>query len=439
MDVTANQKIKTKMTIDEIKEFLKNSFRCEIIEETESKVVFERRGENKFELDKEYYEQVRINLEENLTVNETELFNGKSFEIVVKENSRLYSPRRNRGNEIIDTVNGFKYSYDYPSDEYILLLTKQIQETDNRNLRRYFDPSRYWRYGRRPNEPQSEEQMELFNPTVFEVLKRSLLGIETVKIKSSNEIRKNRFEQHMYSYLFSLSYNLSLAIYPLRFFDELFSPLRVGRLRRASVEEIEPPRRAYINDLILHYQKGISSESLDHQFLSFYHILEHFFEKIYNEDLVNKLRDELTQPGFSYKRKVDIEKLIKIIERRLKYKNDEFQINELEALELVLRKYVTEVSEIIDELNSVDSNLIEFFKTTEVPFSKGNKVNFEVESEVFKNLSKRIYFTRNSIVHSKETEKNKYIPFKDDKDLINEIYLMRIISEKVIINNSKEI
>lgn len=427
------------MTIDEIKEFFINSFRCEIIEETENKVVFERKGEQKFELNKEYYEQVRTRLEENLTVNETELFNEKSFEIIVRENSRFYSSQRNRGNEIEDILNGLKYSYDYPSDEYILLLTKQINETKNRNLRRFFSPSRYWRIGRKPNEQQGEGQVDLSNPTVFEVLKRSLPGIETVKIKSVNDIRKNRFEQLMYSYLFSLSYNLSLSIYPLRFFDELFSPLRIGRLRRASFEEVEPPRRAYINDLILHYQKGISSESFDHQFLSFYHILEHFFEKIYNEDLVNKLRDELTQPGFSYKRKVDIEKLIKIIEKRLKYKNDEFQINELEALELVLRKYLTDVDEIVDELNSVDSNLIDFFKTTEVPFSKGNKVNFDVENEIFKNLAKRIYFTRNSIVHSKETEKEKYIPFKDDKYLINEIYLMRIISEKIIINNSKEI
>lgn len=345
-------------------------------------------------------------------------------------------PSRFRENDISDIVNGYEYSYGKASDEYILLVLSQVTETDSKASRRYFDPTRFWRFGRRGIE---ENQTESSNPSFFEVLRRSLPGIETVKIKSQNTTRKNRFEQLMYAYLFSLSYNLSLSIYPVRFFDELFSPLKISRLRRASVEEIEPPRRTYINDLILHYQKGVSSDSLDHQFLSFYHILEHFFEKIYNEDLISRMRNELTQPGFSYKRKTDIEKLIKIIERRLKYKNDEFQINELEALELVLRKYLTNLEEIRNELNAVDSNLITFFKTFEVPFSKGNKVNFEVESEVYKNLAKRIYYTRNSIVHSKETDKEKYVPFKDDKELINEIYLMRIIAEKIIINNSKEI
>lgn len=424
------------MTLEQIKELFTTGFRGEIVEETDTKIVVELRGKYKFDVDLIHLEEVRKRLSEDFNTNDTEVFNEKSFEILVRENTRGFMPSRYRENEISDTVNGYEYSYGKPSDEYILLVLKQISETESRESRRYFDPTRYWRIGRRGVD---EGQTELFSPSFFEILRRSLPGIETVKIKSQNPTRKNRFEQLMYAYLFSLSYNISLSIYPMRFFDELFSPLKVGRLRRASVDEIEPPRRTYINDLILHYQKGVSSESLDHQFLSFYHILEHFFEKIYNEDLINKMRDELTQPGFSYKRKTDIEKLVKIIEKRLKYKNDEFQINELEALELVLRKYLTNIEEIRNELDSVDTNLITFFKTTEVPFSKGNKVNFEVETEVFKNLSKRIYYTRNSIVHSKETEKEKYIPFKDDKELINEIYLMRIIAEKIIVNNSKEI
>ena len=240
------------MTIEEIKELFISSFKGQIVEETESKIVFELREQHKVDLDKEHFDNVSKKLEEELTNNETELFSDKSFEILVKENARIYLPSRHKDNEIQDTVNGFEYSYGYPSDEYVLLIIKQIQETDNRASRRYFDPTRFWRRGRRTIE---EGQAVLFNPTIFEVLRNSLPGIETVKIKSQTTQRKSKFEQLMYAYLFSLSYNLSLSIYPMRFFDELFSPLRVGRLRRASVEEIEPPRRAYINDLILHYQK----------------------------------------------------------------------------------------------------------------------------------------------------------------------------------------
>ena len=116
-------------------------------------------------------------------------------------------------------------------------------------------------------------------------------------------------------------------------------------------------------------------------------------------------------------------------------------VNEPEALELTLKKFVTDTNFLKSELQSIAPTLVEYFKTTDVPFSNGNKVNFETgnSDEILKNLSKRIYSTRNSIVHSKETSKSKYTPFKDDKDLINEIYLMRVIAEIVIIANSKEL
>ena len=422
------------MEIENFIELFKDSFKAEIVEDDDTKVVFSIPERQNVDLDKEHFNSKVDELKNKLNRDETEISNEKYFEILAKENSRIYMPSRYRENSISDEINGIKYSYGDPSDEYIIYLLEQIVELDRRITKRIFDPLRYLRRTQR-----RIEQPTLFNQTVFDVLRQSLPLIETIKIKSQNSIKKLRFEQLMYSYLFSLSYNLSHSIYPLRYFDELFSPLKVGRLRRLSRDEIESPKRTYINDLILHYQKGVSSESLDHQYLSFYHILEHFFEKIYNEDLINKMREQLTLPGFSYKRKTDIEKLIKIIQKRLRYKNEEFQINELEALELVLRKYITDLENLKEELENVSSELIEFFKINEVPFSKGNKVNFEVESEVFKNLSKRIYFTRNSIVHSKETEKDKYIPFKDDKDLLNEIYLMRILAEQVIIGTSKEI
>lgn len=422
------------MTIEEIIDISRESFRGEILEETDEKIVLSISEGNNIDLDKSYFNSKVNELENSLSKNETEISNSKYFEILAKETTKIFLPSRYRENNISDEINKIKYSYGEPSDEYIIYLLIQISRLDRRISKRIFDPLRYLRRSQRETGQQT-----LFNPTVFDVLRHSLPGIETIKISSENDLKKSRFEQLMYSYLFSLSYNLSLSVYPLRFFDELFSPLRVGRLRRLSREEIEPPKRTYINDLILHYQKGVSSESLDHQYLSYYHILEHFFEKIYNEDLIDKMRDELTQPGFSYKRKTDIEKLIKIIQKKLKYKNEEFQINELEALELVFRKYIHDVEEVRAELDNVNPELIEYFKTTEVSFSKGNKVNFEIEAEVFKNLSKRIYYTRNSIVHSKETEKEKYVPFKNDKDLINEIYLMRILAEQVILRNSQEI
>ena len=424
------------MTIDELKDFVLSSYRAEITEELADKIVFKIHDKN-VELIKEDFTNAFQKLE-TLTQEETEIFDSNSYEILVRDASRIIFGR-DRENCIEDNVNGLKYSYGKPSNEYLLYFIAKLLSEENRNTaRRVFDPHRI---RRNPRIFGDEQQMELFNLPLFDVLRESLIRLETLQIESSSLLKKYQFENFSYSYIFSLSYNTSRTIYPIRFFGEFFSSTHISRLRRATFDEIESPKRIYINDLILFYQKGISSESVDHQYLSFYHILEHFFEKIYNEDLLNNVKNELTKPGFSYKKKRDIETLVSIIQKRLKYKNEEFQINEIEALELTLTKYVDSFEEVKDELNGISEDLINYFRTTEVPFSKGNRVNFEVDNtdEIFKNLAKRIYLTRNSIVHSKETEKVKYVPFRDDKDLIPEIHLMRILTEKIIINNSREI
>lgn len=423
------------MTIDKLKNFVVTSYRAEIIEDLVDKIVFKIHDKN-VELDKALFSRANESLS-TLNQEETEIFNSNSYEILVKDASRLFLGR-DRENYIEDTVNGLKYSYGKPSDEYLIyFLSKLLLEESGSKARRIFDP---YRIRRNPRIFGDEQQSEFFSISLFDVLRESVIRLETLKIESTNTLRKLQFEQFSYSYIFSLSYNTPRTIYPIRFFDEFFSSTYINRMRRASLDEIEPPKRIYSNDLILFYQKGISSESVDHQYLSFFHILEHFFEKIYNEDLLNNVRNELTKPGFSYKKKKDIEVLVSIIQKRLKYKNDQFKINEIEALELTLSKHIDDFTEIRDELNSISDDLLLYFKTTEVPFSKGNKVNFDVENkeEIFKNLSKRIYLTRNSIVHSKETEKEKYVPFRDDKDLIPEIHLMRILTEKIIISSSRE-
>lgn len=331
-------------------------------------------------------------------------------------------------------INKIDYTINKPTNEYLIFFLFSLSKYNApRILRNGIASLRLRRlYG---------ERELTTDPNIINVIKDIVPKLETLQIISENPKKKNDFEQLVYAFLFNLSYNKDLTLQPLRFMDEFIQPYRLGTLRTSSFSELEPPKRTYINELVLHYQKGVSSDSLDHQFLSFYHILEHFFEKIYNDDIINNIKSELTKPSFSYRRTKDISSLITLIQKRLKYKNDEFEINELEALELTLKKFVNDIDYLKTELETISLILIEYFKTVEVSFCRGNRVNFENQNteEIYKNLAKRIYLTRNSIVHSKDTEKNKYTPFRDDKDLLNEIYLLRLISEIVIIENSKEL
>jgi len=428
------------MEIDDIKEAIQTLFNFSIKEETTKKVVFNIISDKTAILDKE---QVRQAIEEIALLNleqDVELFGNNSYEVLVRQESRMISSREISQNDI---VNKIEYKIDQPTDNYLIFflynLAKQnaprilINGIMPNRLRRIFDNGR-------------DSQPNLFGDNVFEinvlnVIKEVVPRIETLQIKTENTKKKIEFEQLVYAFLFNLGYNLDYTILPLRFIDEFTQPYRIGRLRRANFSDVEPPKRVYLNELILHYQKGISSESLDHQYLSFYHVLEYFFEKIYNDDILNSIRNELTKPSFSYKRNKDLSGLISLIQNRLKYKNEEFQLNEPEALELTLRKFITDIPYLTAEMRTISPTLIEYFKTTEVSFSRGNKINFENSNvnEVYTNLARRIYLTRNSIVHSKETDKIKYTPFRDDKNLLAEIYLLRLIAEIVIIENSKEL
>ena len=427
------------MTILDFKNFITEVFRPTNTVEDTAKIIYTIQ-DIEVELDIVYLQTVLSNID-NLQKNETELYNNKYYEILIRNNSRiLMSSDREFKSE--DITNKVKYEINKPTDEYIIyFINEYIQairrQTPTQPLRRFFDTFRLRRMRER-----NENQPSLFPYTVFEMIKDSVMRLDTIKIFSENILTKTQFERNSLAYLFNIGYNRSNSIYPLKSLDEFLSPIRIGFIRRSSSDEIEAPRRHYHNDLIFHYQKGISSESLDHQYLSFYHIFEHFFDTIYNEDLINKIKTELTLPSFSYKRTKDIEGLIKIIKNRFISNNEDLRIkSEQDALELTLKKLIPEIKEIKNDNVYLNSSLIDYFSNKECPFSKGKKVNFnsENEQEIYSSLAQRIYKTRNSIVHSKDNDKEKYTPFKDDKDLVAEVLLIRLLSEKIIINTSKEI
>jgi len=423
------------MTIDILKQAIISLFNFSVFEENDEKTIFTAINHKKVVLNKKKAQSVISELSTLSSEQDIELFNTYSYEVLIRKESRFSLFRKIEQN---DDVNKIEYKIDKPTDTYLFFFLFNL---NNQNtpiiLNSRIMQSRFLRIFDKLTDSQiSEEELDVFN-----VIKEIVPGLETLQVKSETIKKRIEFEALVYAFLFNIGYNTDKTILPLRFIDEFTQPYKMGRLRRADLDEVEPPKRIYINELILHYQKGMSTESIEHQFLSFYHVLEHFFEKIYNDDILISIKAELTKPNFSYKRNKDILALIGLVQNRLKYKNDEFLVNEPEALELTLKKFIDDTDFLKSELEDISPALINYFKTTEVPFSNGNKVNFEsgTRDEILKNLSKRIYSTRNAIVHSKETDKSKYTPFKDDKHLFQEIYLMRLISEIVIISNSKEL
>ena len=410
--------------------------RCEVQETNDSFVYKPIRSsitdDLQLTLSKEKLTNEILLLESFDFVSETVIATETSYEILVREEGPFlrFSPR-NRDEDIIveveDTENKLVYSLGQPSNQFMLFLIKNaVGYGEPRALPRSVLPnSMMLRF--------MEEQ-----PCVFVYLKKFMRGRMTLKVNSHNRKSVNDFDKFSSAFLFNITYNTDTALVQQRDFDEILRTGRITRNRRSNINEIDAPRRTYVPDLIHHYQLAVGTENPMLEYISYYHIVEHFFETVFNEALVEKVRSTLKHPDFSYKRKHDISALIKEIGKSIKMRDESMTFNEQEGLRLTLKKYL-DIHELVQKLNEYDASLVEYYKLASVSFSGAGTIHLEGSDEelIYKHLAARIYKNRNSIVHSKESEKSKYTPFKDDKTLVKEVPLLRFISEKIIFETSK--
>lgn len=261
--------------------------------------------------------------------------------------------------------------------------------------------------------------------------------MQSLKLSSPTSTPVERFKGYTASFLFHIAYNLDLAYVPQRFFEEITRRGRISRMRRTRPDDLDAPRRAYNDDLVNQYVLAISTDSPTVQFLSHYHVIEHYFESVYNDDLLEQVKMEMTRPDFSYKRKRDIARLVKTIKKSLQVRLETISFSEGDALQLCLARFV-DVGELVKRLEDYSTDHLEYYEGNQVPFSKGTKVAFSSGSDerICADLAKRIYATRCSLVHNKDGDKARYTPFRDEKALVKEIPLLRFIAEMVIIANS---
>lgn len=371
---------------------------------------------------------------------ETFLYDARRCEVLVKDHSRIpsYGPSAlfRRQNEIVqeDKVNGISYRLGEPSDAYLVfLLQKVAQIAPLRSAFRYSVSRTMLR--RYVEQDVTEEEINPFN-----LAKMYLPRLITIRIESDRGRAETELDNFVNSFLFQISYNLDIALVQQRFIEEIVRFNRLVRTSRGVVEDIDAPKRRYIPDLIYHYQMGVAADNPSLEFLSFYHVVEHFFESVFEDDLLEKVREAITLPDFSYRRRNDLKKLVNLIAKRKKLQNETVVINEQEALRLTLEKYI-DVDETKEKINAYDPNLLAYYRKNDVSFAEGAKVNFDdTENErLISSLASRIYKTRNAIVHSKDSDKGRFIPFHHDKILVKEVPLMRFIAEFVIIKTSQVI
>lgn len=261
-----------------------------------------------------------------------------------------------------------------------------------------------------------------------------VLSVTTLQVSAASSGAD--FERLANSFLFHAAYNLDVAA---RIgVDSLLEPRSIQRFRRGKNSTLDAPRQSYNVDLVQHYLMGVAAEIPLLEYLSYYHIAEHFFHKVFNDDLIEQVRKGITDPSFSARRARDVQGIIKTVDRALRQTREEGGFNEPKALQLVMERFVS-VPRLIQDLDSYDGTLIEYYATNDVPFAGAGKLALRDagEGKAHDALAKRIYKVRNALVHAKEGDLPKYAPFTHDAELLKEIPLMRFVAEQVIIEHGK--
>ncbi|MCZ7474659.1 hypothetical protein [Micromonospora sp. WMMC273] len=351
-----------------------------------------------------------------------------SYEVMVRTESRSLMTSRlfEDGVSLEDPQSETSYELGPASPAFMVHLILRMRDQVGPRWRRNVRAPLSWRDRQRR---ESVDGLAAF---------RSVIRVRTLRLTSAARRSPAWWKPYADAFFFHIGFNLDVPVMPLAGIDHLLEPSKIRGMRRSSMDDLDPPRRHYVMDLVHHYQLGVSADSAMLKYLSYYHVAEHWFENIFQDDLVEKIQGFLTSPDFSYRRKQDVRSLIKRVSKEIQVKDDGVVISEQAALRLTLERYV-DLPRLLNDLNSFDRTLHATYANRVVSFSGGDTFDLmnRNRSEVIAAMGRRIYKTRNSLVHSKEGAKGRFIPFAHDAELSTEVPLMRFVAEQIIVATSK--
>lgn len=390
---------------------------------------------------KKYVTQLFSSLDSMSTEGENSLFNGYSYETLIDFDIETYDKEKVTiinsviNKEKVDVHNKLTYKIAPSSELFLLFLYSKMNEEKRK---KFVYGLVYLSYARLVTDYDYAESKNIkdlpLNLVEFIIFLSK--RIVTLHLISEESLDYSAFSKLSDAFLFNLSYNLNVPLAKKLSIDGILSHTKKLTERKLSFDEIDCPKRAYISDLVYHYETAISTENPHLQFLAFYHILEYSFEEVYDKYLIGLVKNKITDPTFSYNKAEHISELIKLIEKNLKKRDAEYNYDELESLKLTLQEYI-DVEHLKTQITQYDSSLIGYYKQP-VPFLGKYIIDFNSSpKDIITKIADRIYKVRNSVVHSKKGNKFICMPFKHDTQLKMELPLIKFIAEEIIIKSSK--
>jgi hypothetical protein len=301
------------------------------------------------------------------------------------------------------------------SDMSTLFLLWQFERNQSREFRRRFRSSR-------GGSPRSEAGGTS--------LQRLFVAVRTVKVIASdaypNANSRMALKRVAEAVLFNISFSRGVGL-SLSSSWERSSYRLVGR-RSA---EINFPQRSYNPNLVAYYNLALSSESLILAYLSLYKILEYFFLSTAETTLHRRLRDKLAAPDFNLRNQGQLRQVAALIR-----KHDQ-RMDEQKMLAGVISHYFMpdEINGWLDE----DEDRREYFTTLAQVFGKSETLDLN-PSQYAGSLAGRIYHIRNTLVHNKEGELPRFIPFSGQEEVLyHELPLMLYLAEQLIVKTGEDL
>lgn len=204
---------------------------------------------------------------------------------------------------------------------------------------------------------------------------------------------------------------------------------RLG-LRRDT--DVQFPLRTYTSELLAYYHLAFGSDSLILAYLSLYKILEYFFTLSSDRLLHQKMTEKLVEPDFSHMKAKKLQELVRVIRQH------DSKLDERRLLKTVLEHYLStdELRMWISTFNADNDNYL----TTEIAvFAERLKVDTS-DDQLFATVANRIYHIRNALVHHKEGEVSRFIPFSGQEAILHrELPLLLYLAEQIIIKTGKDL
>lgn len=423
-------------TVDVFIEGFNNLFRGRFeIESVEQQMVFKSRVVRHYAdgktviLDRQGVEQKLAAMQDITMTDNYMLREGKSYEAAIFPLTNTSYLRLSESNNYEVNEQGFHFYISKPSVEFVLALIcfygTQSDKADK--LRRYITsfPRNFY-----VEEFSLEKIGDLFR-------------IITVKVDVTASVTVGMFTNMVNSYLYNIAFNYGEAFEKMNFSEDRF----LYRRKLTRDGQLFPYRK-YNNHLVKYYYQALAADMPSTQFLAFYHVAEFFFQKLAENNALERLKQTMTDPSFSPQNEKDIKKLYNGIKKIIHEQRKDGVWEEKNGLKLCLEKYVPSIERLKDKIETLDQTAVSYYKENPVAFAEFNgkqsadslRIDFNNnDRDVYQAVCNRVYLVRNAIAHSKEGEYLRYEPFRHDKELKKEMPLIRAIAEEIIINSSEQL